>query len=113
MNTIKSKLIAGSIVLSALIAPIAAQANPHYNHSVNGRWNHQQHRIGDGVGSGELTARETARIERQEARMRAHEAYDRHQNDGNLTGAERRRFEHRENHMSREIYRQKHDDDRR
>jgi len=113
MTTLKSKFIAASVVLGALAAPLAASADPYYNHhSVNGRWNHQQYRIDNGIRSGELSPWETARIERREAELRRQEAIDRARHGGHLTYAERRRLEREENNLSHYIYREKHDHDR-
>jgi hypothetical protein len=73
----------------------------------------QQVRVAQGVRSGELTARETVRLERREARIQADVARSRAQNGGTLTPADRVRIEARQDAMSRAIYRQKHDAQRR
>ena len=69
----------------------------------------QQERIGEGVESGQLTPRETARLERQEARVQSEIARDRAANGGTLTAAERRSINRQQNRVSRHIYAQKHD----
>ena len=69
----------------------------------------QQDRIAQGVKSGELTPRETARLERKEARL-GHEVKDmREDNGGKLTDKEKLRVNRQQNRLSRDIYRQKHD----
>ncbi len=68
-----------------------------------------QARIGEGVESGQLTPRETARLERKEARVRSEIRRDRAANGGTLTPAEKARINRQENRLSRQIYRQKHD----
>ena len=72
------------------------------------RQQRQQKRIAQGVNSGELTARETARLERQEARLNKEIARDR-ADGGGLSVAERRKITRQQNRESRRIYRQKHD----
>ncbi len=69
----------------------------------------QQERIGEGVESGQLTPRETARLEGQEARIQNEVARDRAANGGTLTPAERRSINRQQNRVSRRIYAQKHD----
>lgn len=75
---------------------------------VNARQHHQQHRIREGVRSGELTRRETARLAEGQRDIRQLErAY---RSDGTLTRVERRDLQRELNQQSRAIYRQKHDD---
>lgn len=69
----------------------------------------QQERIGEGVQSGQLTPRETVRLEGQEARIQNEIARDRAANGGTLTAAERRSIDRQQNRVSRHIYAQKHD----
>jgi hypothetical protein len=76
---------------------------------VDRRERRQQERIADGVRSGELTPRETARLERKEARINREIERDRAANGGTLTPAERRRINRQQNRLSRQIYREKHD----
>jgi len=104
-TTMKTKIIAASVVLGAMLAPIAAQASTR---SINHRWNNQQHRIENGVRHGQLTPREAARLERREVRLRHTEHFDRKHDHGFLTDGEHRRLERRENRISHSIYRDKH-----
>lgn len=67
----------------------------------------QQQRIANGTASGQLTARETDRLERREARIRADEAAAK--SDGAVTKSERAHLRHEENRASRAVRRQKHD----
>jgi hypothetical protein len=74
---------------------------------VNQRQHHQQHRIQQGVQSGELTRGETRRLQGEQRHIRHEErAY---KADGQLTRAERADLRRDQNHASRDIYRQKHD----
>jgi hypothetical protein len=73
---------------------------------IHARAERQQRRIAQGVGSGALTARETARLEAREAALN-HEVRVLRRNG--LTPRERARIERQQNRLSRDIYRQKHD----
>jgi hypothetical protein len=70
----------------------------------------QQQRIEQGVKSGSLGKRETARLERGEARIDRAEA--RAGADGKVGPREQRRIQRAENRESRRIYREKHDGDK-
>jgi hypothetical protein len=67
----------------------------------------QQQRIEQGVKSGQLTNRETARLERGESRIDRAEA--KAGRDGHVGAGEQRRIQSADNRESRRIYRQKHD----
>ncbi len=71
------------------------------------RQERQQQRIAGGVANGQLTARETARLERREAGL--NRSIRRLRSDGDLTRGERYRIEKRQDRISRGIYHQKHD----
>lgn len=115
MRTTLKRLLFPALAICALAlpmaAPVAAQGGRHYcprPRSVNARQNRQERRILRGVGSGELTRRETRglvteqnRIERMEQRARA--------TGGEFTARERARIAREQNQASRHIYRQKHD----
>jgi hypothetical protein len=75
---------------------------------VNARQQHQAARIRQGVRSGELTRRETRRVVETQRDIRQLErAY---KSDGRLTARERADLHHEQNQASRQIYRQKHDE---
>src|SRR6266568_4618265 len=65
------------------------------------RKENQQDRIANGVQSGQLTAGETANLEKKEAAINKETAADRAANGGKLTGAEK-------NQVSKQIYADKH-----
>jgi len=67
----------------------------------------QQQRIEQGVRSGSLTDRETAKLERGEARIDKAEA--RAGANGDVNAREQRRIQKAENRESRRIHREKHD----
>jgi hypothetical protein len=68
----------------------------------------QQQRIAEGIESGQLTARETARLERKETRLNREIRRDR-ADGGGLSARERRKINRQQNQLSRGIYREKHD----
>jgi hypothetical protein len=76
--------------------------------SINQRQHNQAVRIRNGVRSGELTARETGRLVREQVQIRRMEDRFRDSGDG-LSQRERRRLQHELNQASWHIYRQKHD----
>ncbi|BDG09985.1 hypothetical protein [Anaeromyxobacter paludicola] len=104
MKTLAAKLAAAALVASLSVPALAAE--------VDARQENQQRRIAEGVESGQLTPRETARLERKEARIRREIRRDRAQNGGKLTPAEKARINREENRTSRQIYRAKHNGNR-
>ncbi len=96
------------IVLAALAAalalPAAAQtATPR----VDQRQANQEKRIEQGVASGQLNARETARLEAGQAKVQAIE--DKAKADGKVTKKERAHLHRAQAKQSRHIAKQKHD----
>jgi hypothetical protein len=96
------------VFLAVILLVSAAAASAQSRWGINNRERHQQRRIYNGVRSGELTARETYRLEREEGRIDRQEARFRASGDG-LSQRERYRLERELNRSSRDIYRQKHD----
>lgn len=103
------KIIVGGLSTILIMSAVSALAGPHgpRDPGVNERQFNQQQRISQGVRSGQLTPRETARLERQQAYIRAEER--RYKSDGVLTRAERADLHHDLNATSRRIYNEKHD----
>ena len=96
-------LFAGALIGLATVAAAApAEAR------INQRQGHQQQRIANGIASGQLTAREAYRLERQQAHIARYEARSRADGPG-LTGRERYRLERMQDRASRNIHRQRHD----
>jgi hypothetical protein len=91
-----------SLMAAGLITGLGAQ-------EVQQRKENQQDRIAQGVKSGELTAGETAKLERKEARVNRETRRDRAKNGGALTPNERRKVNRQQDRLSRQIYRNKHD----
>jgi erythromycin esterase-like protein len=76
--------------------------------TIQERKNDQQQRIGQGVRSGQLTARETGNLERREASVNREEHAMRRADGGHLTAQDRAALTRRQNRISRSIYKDKH-----
>ena len=98
----KTTLIAA--VLAALALPVAAQVNTP---TVDQRQANQAARIQQGAASGQLTPKETAKLERGQAKVQAME--DKAKADGKVTPKERAKLAKAQNKQSKKIYREKHD----
>jgi hypothetical protein len=72
------------------------------------RKENQQDRIANGVKSGQLTAGETANLEKKEAGINKETAADRAANGGKLTASEKKQINRQQNQMSKQIYADKH-----
>lgn len=107
MKTLSATLLT---LAGVLAVASASQADTRHTRDpgVNARQHNQRERIQQGVRSGELTRRETGKLVEEQRDVRQLErAY---KSDGTLTGAERRDLHHEQNQASRDIYRQKHDE---
>ena len=96
-------LTAGSLLVGG-----GAYAQSMY--SIDQREAQQQQRIFDGIRDGSLTRGEAARLERGEQRIERYEA--RARADGVVTAAERQRLDRMLDHQSREIHRERTDNQR-
>jgi hypothetical protein len=94
-------LLSGVVILGSL----PAGAEP-YSPYLDQRQINQEHRIYQGVHSGQLTPGEFRRLEHQQARINHTEA--RMMADGHLDRHERARLNRMENRSSRDIYRYRH-----
>lgn len=74
---------------------------------VRKREQNQEKRIERGVKSGQLTPREAARLEREQAKIKRDE--QQMKSDGKLTVQERKKLKREQNRASKHIYNQKHD----
>src|SRR5215469_11793356 len=103
--------VLSSAAVAAMFLPAAAQistppANPPAR--INPRKENQQDRIANGVASGQLTAGETANLERKESNLNQEENLMRSADGGKLTGADRKVLNQQQNQLSRQIYQDKH-----
>jgi hypothetical protein len=102
----KSTLFLAPLFLALGTLPAMAAAGTR-DPGVNQRQHHQQHRIQQGVQSGELTRAETRWVRAEQRHIRHEErAY---KADGHLTRAERKDLHQDLNAASRNVYNEKHD----
>jgi hypothetical protein len=99
----KTQLIAAAIA-TIISVPVFAQANTP---GIDQRQANQERRIDQGIASGELNARETARLDRGQDRVDNME--NRAKSDGVVTRGERAKIHAAQDRQSARIYRQKHD----
>ncbi len=88
----------------------AAQPAPEQkpDPSIAQRKENQQDRIANGVKSGQLTAGETANLEKKEAAINGETKADRAANGGKLTAPEKAKINKQQNNLSKQIYKDKH-----
>lgn len=114
-----NKTVIGSMVAAVLMAAAPAFAVPggHGNGHGNGhgvvnqRQFNQHERIEQGRRSGDLTRGEARGLRHEQAGIRHEER--RYMADGHLSGRERRDLQHDQNQASRDIWRERHDGERR
>jgi hypothetical protein len=81
----------------------------HYgNGEIGQRRENQQDRIAQGIKSGQLTPRETAKLENQQQGINRETSGMRQANGGKLTNADKRAVNQQQNQASRNIYNKKH-----
>ena len=81
----------------------------HYgNNEVDKRRENQQDRIASGIGSGQLTAGEAAKLESQESKINKELHAERKANGGSLTNQQKAQVNRQLNRESGRIYNQKH-----
>ncbi len=98
----------GVFALTFTLSTETLAQGKHRPNSINNRQQNQRQRIGQGLRSGELTARETARLAREQVQIGRMENRFRESGEG-LNARERARLQRELNQSSRHIYRQKHD----
>jgi len=92
----------GTMMVAAAITVMSGAAQ------VNQRKENQQDRVAQGMQSGQLTAGETANLEKKETAINQEVRTDRTLNGGKLTQAERKQVNSQQNQMSKQIYADKH-----
>ena len=98
----KLKLLA--ILVAAAALPAAAQTQTPV---VDQRQANQEKRIEQGVQSGQLTPKETAKLERGQAKVE--KMKEKAEADGKVTAKERAKIEKAQDRESKRIFREKHD----
>ncbi len=105
MNHLK-RLVAGAAIALVSVAGLAQTATTA-TPKVDAREAKQDARIQQGVASGQLNAKETYRLEKQQANINRAEANAKA--DGKVTKGERKHLNHMQNKASKNIHHQKHD----
>jgi hypothetical protein len=102
-------LLAGAMSSTAVLAqsPSSSTQSPS-DPSIAQRKENQQDRIANGIKSGQLTAGETSNLETKEAAINGETRADRAANGGKLTTAEKTQINNQQNHLSKQIYQDKH-----
>ncbi len=100
-------LIAGSTLAFVSLASFAQAAPTPNTPRVDQREVKQDARIQQGVGSGQLNAKETYRLEKEQAAINKAETHAKA--DGTVTKHERRHLHKMQNRASKDIAAQKHD----
>lgn len=108
-------LVPAAILSASMALPVMAQSTSSSTQStsitgstINDRRENQQDRVAQGVQSGQLTPGETGKIETQEAAVNGEIKADRAANGGKLTQQEKTQIDGQQNHLSNEIYQDKH-----
>ncbi len=101
------KTLATGVTLAIASLGAFAQATAPATPRVDTREAKQQARIDAGVASGQLNARETNRLDKQQGRVEGAEA--KAKSDGVVTPKERHHLARMQNHASKNIHAQKHD----
>jgi len=110
----KNKLIAIAITGLLTATAFGDSTTPTKNpHPIQHRKHNQQARIHEGMKSGELTKGEAKHLEKQEHALNKEEREMRKENGGKLTAADRAKLNRQQNHLSKEIYKDKHNNKKR
>src|SRR5580693_8207505 len=109
-STLKISFLSTALAFLALpvVAQSAAPSTPVTGESIQDRKENQQDRIANGAKSGELTAGETANLEKKEATVKQEERDMRKLDNGKLTTADKKTLTQQQKQMSRQIYQDKH-----
>ncbi len=98
------KCTIAAVVMTAFTLPAAAQTGTPL---VDKRQANQEARIQQGVQSGQLTPKETAKLEKGQAKVQA--AENKAKADGVVTPKERAKLAKKQDKQSKKIYKEKHD----
>ncbi len=109
MKALIVTIISAGVFAGCMSAQTAAPATPEKKEpKVAVRKENQQKRIAQGVKSGQLTAAETAKLEKKEVAINREVKADRAANGGKMTAAEKKTVNTQQNKASKEIYKEKH-----
>jgi len=100
--------VPAAVAQSSTSTPTTTTTTAQPKYTINQRKDNQQQRIGNGVENGSLTAGETHNLEKQESNINKEENTMRAEDNGHLTKADRTALNQQQNHLSNEIYQDKH-----
>ena len=103
MLNLNNSLVATLLAAASIGAFAQSAATPR----VDQREANQQARIANGAASGQLTGKETVRLEKEQSAINKAEAHAKA--DGTVTRHERKRLHRMQNAASKDIHAQKHD----
>ncbi len=109
-RTIKISVLSAALAMLVPALPVVAQSNDPApaGQSIQQRKENQQDRIANGVASGQLTAGETANLEKKESKLNQEERDMRGLDNGKLTAADKATLNQQQNKLSNQIYQDKH-----
>jgi len=107
MKKLISTVLTGSIACMFAVAPAFAANN---DPGIDQREINQQNRINQGVQSGQLTPKETGKLEAQQASIKQREERMAAKDNGNLTAKDKAKLTRQQNRASKNIYTKKHND---
>jgi len=105
LKKIITKIFTGSIACMFVVATAFAADN---DPGIQQREVNQQNRINQGIQSGQLTPGEAGKLEAQQARIKQREARMAARDNGNLTARDKAKLTREQNRASGNIYRKKH-----
>jgi hypothetical protein len=107
-----------ALVMSLLVSGSAWAQSEDWNEKhprraqVNQRVENQRDRVADGVAKGQLTKKEANEIRGKESNVRQQERDMARLNGGRITRGEQRTLNQEENKVSRQIHRERHDNEK-
>ncbi len=99
----KRTLLTSAILAGTMVVSLAAQ-------TAGDREANQQGRIAQGDATGQLTGPETRNLEHKEKKVNKEVRRDRRANGGTLTPGEKAKVNRQQNHISKDIAKDKHND---
>jgi hypothetical protein len=108
MNSVLKKAFFAAALTAFAVPAFSQSTTTSPAPVIDQRKENQQDRIANGVQSGQLTAGETANLEKKESALNKEENRMEKRDDGNLTNADKARLTRQQNHLSHRIYRDKH-----
>ena len=109
MKKVIARIVTGSIACMFVVATAFAADN---DPGIQQREVNQQNRINQGIQSGQLTPGEAGKLEAQQARIKQREARMAARDNGNLTARDKAKLTREQNRASKNIYRKKHNNRR-